>query len=95
MNFAELKTEVAARGFDHIDATRRGVLINWAYLELCGLHTWPFLEDFATGTAPLSISDLGTIEAVMNTDLDVELQPAEYRDLVAEYGDLRDRKSVV
>lgn len=88
MNFAALKTELLARGFDYLDTTRQGYLINFAYLELCGLYHWPFLEESATGTAPLAISDLGTIEAVINADTDEELHPAEYRDLIAQYGDL-------
>lgn len=88
MNFTELKTELVARGFDYLSSTRQGYLVNWAYLELCGLHQWPFLEESATGVAPLAISDLGTIETVIDADRDVELLPVEYRDLVAAYGDL-------
>lgn len=88
MNFAELKTELAARGFKGLSSTRQGQFINWAYLELCGLHQWPFLENSATGTTPLAITTLGTIEAVIDEDRNVELLPVEYRDLVAEVGDL-------
>jgi hypothetical protein len=36
----------------------------------------------------LAISDLGTIETVVDSTRDVELLPAEYRDLIAAYGDL-------
>lgn len=88
MNYSELVDEYQARGFDLLGDTRAGQHINWAYLELCGLHQWPFLEESATGTAPLSITDLGTIEAVVDLTRNVELFPVEYRDLIAEYGDL-------
>ena len=90
MNFAELVAELQARGFDDLDSdgTRAGRFVNAAYLELCGLHQWPFLEESATGVAPLALSDLGTIEVVLDLDRNVELAPREYRDLIADYGDL-------
>lgn len=88
MDFSELVDEVQARGFDYLSDTRAGRYVNTAYLELCGLHQWPFLEESAIGTAPLAISDLGTIEAVIDQDLNRELFPVEYRDLLAAYGDL-------
>lgn len=89
MNFSQLRAELLARGFDYLATGDRDAhYINIAYLELCGLYLWPFLEESATGTAPLAISDLGTIEAVIDEDLQRELLPVEYRDLLAEYGDL-------
>lgn len=91
MNFAELKAEVQARGFNHLDSdgTRAGRFVNTAYLGLCGMYQWPFLEESATGTAPLAISDLGTVEAVIVTsDSNRELTPSTYQWLVAEFGDL-------
>lgn len=64
-------------------------MINIAYLQLCGMYQWPFLEESAVGTAPLQITDLGTVEAVIVTsDSNRELVPAEWRWLVATYGDL-------
>lgn len=89
MNFSELKAELQARGFDMISDTRAGRMINTAYLGLCGLYQWPFLEDSAVGTAPLQISDLGTIEAVIVTsDSNRELAPATFQWLISEFGDL-------
>jgi hypothetical protein len=49
MTFAELKTELAARGFDHLSDTRLGQYVNQARAELDGMHMWPYREDSATG----------------------------------------------
>lgn len=88
MTYAELKAELAARGFDFLDA-RLGTYINSAAAELDETELWPYREDFEVGTAPLAISDLGTIEQVINTSRSsLSLDPAEYGDLVAWYGDL-------
>lgn len=88
MNFSELKTELAARGFDYLSDTRLGQYINWARAELDDTELWPYREESATGTAPLSISDLGTIEAVIDTTTSLPLEAWDYRDLLHSYGDL-------
>lgn len=89
MNFAELVDELQARGFDYLSDARAGQLINWAVAELDETELWPFREASATGTAPLAITDLGTIEQVINvSQSNVSLEPAEYGELVATYGDL-------
>jgi hypothetical protein len=88
MTFAELKAEFAERGFNHFSSARQGRFINAAYLRLVTLECWPFRESSATGTSPLAISDLGVIEAVINTDTNTLLEPAQWVDLVQSYGDL-------
>src|SRR3954465_13450910 len=72
MDFATLKTEFYARGFDYLNdsgagTARAGRWVNQAYLELCELGGWPFLDATATGAAPLTIADLRTVESVVDT----------------------------
>ena len=73
MDFAALQTEFYANGFDYLNdggagETRAKRWINQSYQELCALEDWPFLETTTTGTAPLTISDLGKVLYVVNTD---------------------------
>lgn len=42
MNFAALKTELKARGFDYLSDTRAGQYINWANQELDDTELWPY-----------------------------------------------------
>lgn len=88
MNFSALKQELSDRGFSYLSDARLGNFINWARAELDDTDLWPYREAGVTGTAPLAISDLDTIEAVENTTQSVELLPAAWRDLLAFYGDL-------
>jgi hypothetical protein len=88
MNFAALKTELAARGFDGLSATRLGYYINDARQQLDNSHLWPYREASVTGTAPLSVSDLGTIEAVTNESAHYPLTPATYQVLLDSFGDI-------
>jgi hypothetical protein len=73
VDFSELKVELYARGTDYLSEDGEGVVraerwLNQAYREICGLHAWPFLEDFAQGAAPLSIPTLRRIRYVRLTD---------------------------
>jgi hypothetical protein len=72
MNLSELKTEFYARGADYLSEDGAGVTraerwLNQAYREICGLHAWPFLEDEASGTPPLSIPTLRRVRFVRAT----------------------------
>lgn len=89
MTFAELKAELVARGFDSLTTTRQGYYINAARAELDRMFLWPWREKSTTGTSPLSITDLGTVEAVINTTRSsVPLSKVDYRTLLDAYGDL-------
>lgn len=88
MNFTALKAELAARGFDHLSDTRLGQYVNWGRAELDDLYRWPYREAAVTGTAPLIVTDLGVIEAVTNETSHATLQPADFRGLLEDYGDL-------
>lgn len=74
MTFAELQTEVQDRGFHHVSETRIARWINQAYLEICHKQDWPFRETTATGTAPLTISDLGKVLWVVDSTNDQPLR---------------------
>ena len=84
--FAELKAELAARGFDYLTDARQGAMVNRGMRALDGMALWPYLENSATGLAPLAISDLGTVEAVLDTTNDVELAPSTYQELLSLFG---------
>jgi hypothetical protein len=88
VDFSELIDELQARGFSYLSDTRAGQYINWARSQLDDMYLWPYRETSVTGTSALSISDLGTIEAVLNTTQQVPLQPADYRSLLEWHGDL-------
>lgn len=88
LTFEALKTELGDRGFSDLSDSRRGYYINAARAELDRMHLWPWREASGTGTAPLTVSDLGVIEAVTNETQDYALTRREYRDLVNQYGDI-------
>lgn len=88
MNFTALQAELVARGFDSLTATRQGQYINAARQRLDNAHRWPYRLTVATGTAPLAISDLETVEAVVNTTSNYQLAPASYETLIDTFGDL-------
>jgi hypothetical protein len=87
MNFSEMKTRLASRGFDYLDDTRLGELVNASFHELEEEEFWRTREASAAGTAPLAIPDLGTIEMVVNSTGD-PLTPFEWSELVEMFGDL-------
>lgn len=86
LTLAELRTELQARGFDHLSTTRATYFINAAYSALCDSGNWPFLEATTTGTAPLSISDLGRIEYVIDSTSGLKLAPVDRRGLTDTQG---------
>lgn len=88
MTFDELVDEVQARGFAHISDARVGRWVNAAVWELHGMLDWPFLEKSVTGTAPLTVSDLGTVELVTDETNDLPLQHCPWRTLKERHGDL-------
>lgn len=85
--FATLQTEFFARGFDYLSdggagLTRAKQWVNDGYHALCEEEQWPFLETTATGTAPLTISDLRQILYVVDTTNDIRLREGDARDVV-------------
>lgn len=81
ITLAELRTEVFGP-YSYLNdsgtqAARVDRWINQAYHELCDQAPWPFLETTSTGAAPLTISDLGDVITVTDTD-GVVLEPIQY-----------------
>lgn len=98
MTFTQLLTEFYARGFDYLDdggagATRAKRFINQSYQEICGMDDWPFLRTTITGTTPLTISDLGTVESVTNTTTGLNVSFVDFRTLAESYPSLDDTGS--
>lgn len=72
--FADLKAELAARGYDYLETARVERFINRGYAMLCDEYPWPFLEvELTAQTAPVTISDLDQIlyvsDATTNTPI--------------------------
>jgi hypothetical protein len=70
VTFADLQSELSARGFSYLDTpeyqARRDRFINRGYQQLCEEEDWPFLNAQATGAAPLAIDDLRSVTSVVN-----------------------------
>src|SRR3954462_2289412 len=80
--FSDLRTELSRRGFDYLDSTRLGNFTNDAYLrDICEVQDWPFLEASTSGTAPVTVSDLRTVEYVIDSTNGVKLSPIDRRNL--------------
>jgi hypothetical protein len=88
VDFPALKAELAARGFDYLSDARLGQFVNAGRQKVDNHALWPYRKTTATGTAPLAVSDLGVIEAVVDVPLSYPLQPASLQGLLADYGDL-------
>lgn len=88
MTLAELKTELAARGFDYISATRASYFLNRSYSEMCEERDWPFLLTTQTGTMPMAITDLRTVQSVVDTTQKKVIKPLVVPHLLAADTDL-------
>lgn len=88
MTFAELKTELAALGYDYLSATRAGQFVNDGYQHLCEEEDWPFLEASTSGSSPVTVSDLRKIETVRDSANNTVLVHENREALTRKYGDL-------
>lgn len=93
-DFSTLRTQFYNRGFENwndagslLAECKR--LLNEAMHQIHDEYdgAWPFLEATATGSAPLTISDLGTIESVWDSTNSRFLDPADRRFLIERYED--------
>lgn len=78
LDFRGILNEVYRRGSDYLDDSADGEArvkrwVNDAMHQVNGQCAWPFLEAVATGAAPLTITDLGSIESVVDSDRGVQL----------------------
>lgn len=86
MNLSELTTEFRARGFDYLSTGRAEQYLNDAYLvDICEGEDWPFLQAVKVGAAPLEISDLRTVEMVIDSTQETKLRPLDRRHITDDY----------
>jgi hypothetical protein len=86
MNLAELITSFRAQGFDYLTDAECTTLLNDSYLiDVCESEDWSFLEEVKEGKAPLEITDLRSIESVIDATQMVKLIPLDRRALTDEY----------
>lgn len=67
MNFTALQQELSDRGWSRLSATRMGYFINEARQQLDNMYQWPYRLTTASGASPLTVTDLGTVEEVLDT----------------------------
>jgi hypothetical protein len=68
MNLSEARTELAARGFDYVNASRMNLMLNDALQEIEDYWEWPWLRKTATGPTPLQVPDLKTVLKVTDSN---------------------------
>ena len=85
MNLGTARTEFQARGFDYLSSTRCNAYLNRALAALSMEAPWPWLETSASGTSPITISDLRAVQSVVDTNTLAVLEPADRRSLVDNY----------
>lgn len=88
MNFTQLRTALADRGFNHLTSEQLGDDINQARMVLDHSYYWPFREQTLTGPSPLSIADLATVIDARDTTTGWQLRPASFEMLSGWYDDL-------
>lgn len=93
MDFSTLQTELFAFGFDDWNdagtgLTRAKRLLNESYKRICDAEPWVFLETTASGTAPLTVSDVRQVLAVTDNTQDRNLRYVAREHLERLYPDL-------
>lgn len=88
MNFDALKSELADRGFTYLNDTRRGYFINRAIARLDTMFRWPYRYSTATGTMPITITDMGQVDFVVDSTGQYPLCEASRKDIINWYGDV-------
>lgn len=89
MTFAEMKTELAARGFDYLSDTRLSYYINAGMHELVSIDQWPFRVVTQSGPIPYTLEDpLAVIQEVRVTAERRSLAPIDRESLADIFADL-------
>lgn len=89
MNFVELKAELAARGYSRLSDARLGLCVNEGRRRLDNAALWPYRLASASGAAPLTIADLGSVEEVLDTSNSSQpLTHSPRRSILDDFGDL-------
>lgn len=93
MDFEAAQTEVYARGLNFLNQDAEGQTrvkrwINQAYLNLCEMFPWPFLEATQSGAPPLAMPDMRAVLSVTNTIQKSKLRYVDRRTLTDYTSDL-------
>lgn len=93
VTFTQLQTEFFARGFEYLNDAGAGLTraknwINQSYLGLCTRADFPFLFADATGTAPLTITDVRVVLSVYDATQKNPLVAIDRATLISTYKDL-------
>lgn len=83
-----MRTEVKARGYNDVTDARVDAWLNEGYYRVCDWMPWPFLETTISGASPLTITDLGEVLAVTNTESDFPLDYVDRRIVLAVDDDM-------
>jgi hypothetical protein len=95
MALSVMLTEFYARGFDYLNDGAAGEVratrwLNQAYLDICEMDDWPFLETSVSGTAPFTFTDLSVIESIKNSTNSQNVRFVDYRTLREQFANLDD-----
>jgi hypothetical protein len=93
LDFTALQAEVFARGLSYLNDGGAGVTqvkrwINDAMHMIDDMSDWPYLTASTTGTAPLTINDLGKIESVAHASTYQTLAQRSRGELTDTYANL-------
>lgn len=88
MNLTDARTELAARGFDYLPASRMTLMLNNAKNAFEDAWPFPWLEATITGPAPLSIPDLKYVRMVKQVSTNCELIGLDFRQVAQDGTDL-------
>lgn len=93
LDFQALQTEFFARGFAYLNDAGAGLTrvkrwLNDSAHEIDDMELWDYRRASTTGTSPLTISDLGVIDAVMDGANFNELAPTTLGDLESLFGEV-------
>jgi hypothetical protein len=93
LDFAALQAEVFARGPAYLNDGGAGVTqvkrwINDAMHTIDDMYDWPYLNASTTGLAPLTIADLGKIEAVAHASTYQTLSQRSRGEMTDTYANL-------
>lgn len=84
MDLATMRSEVQARGFSHVTTSLVDRWINLTYQDVNNRFPWPYLEASTSGTAPITIADLGRVLYVADTTDKIPLIHKDIRDIVQD-----------
>lgn len=84
MTLDDARTALQERGFDELSDTRLDEILNLAKNQFEDVFPFPWLEDTATGTAPLTIDDLKAVLYVVDTSNRVELMGVPAQQVVSD-----------